>query len=137
MNADLTEMMRVTRLVLDAELAKLRTIGAEVDGFRAAIAELDRDVRTRARHLANLEADDSARLAGRDGPWLGWVARQRRSLTGAMADAAARRETQRVVARRAFGRVEALTGLKRLEAAQLRQDARRRAIGDTGAPQRS
>lgn len=126
MTDQLAEIARVTQMVLDAELARLQGVSAEVADLRAAIADLDRDVRRRAAQLTGSEDADCARMAGRDGPWLDWVAARRRALISALADAAARREAQRVVTRRAFGRVEAISGLEQLEEVERRQRAQRR-----------
>ncbi|TYB77892.1 hypothetical protein [Maritimibacter fusiformis] len=130
MTTELAGMAEVTQLILDAELARLRRISDEVAGLRAAIADLDRDVRARAGQLAEPQDADCARMAGRDGPWLDWVAARRRALMGALADAAARREAQRVVTRRAFGRVEAISGLEQLGEAEQKQRAQRRLFTD-------
>ncbi len=130
MTTELAGIAEVTQLILDAELARLRRVSDEVADLRAAIADLDRDVRARAGQLAEPRDADCARMAGRDGPWLDWVAARRRALMGALADAAARREAQRVVTRRAFGRVEAISGLEQLGEAEQKQRAQRRLFTD-------
>lgn len=130
MTTELAGIAEVTQLILDAELARLRRVSDEVADLRAAIADLDRDVRARAGQLAEPQDADCARMAGRDGPWLDWVAARRRALMGALADAAARREAQRVVTRRAFGRVEAISGLEQLEEAEQKQRAQRQLFTD-------
>jgi hypothetical protein len=128
--AELAELGRVTGLVLDAELARLRDVTAEVAAVRLQIAELDEALRDRTAVLRHGEGADCAHLAGRDGPWLDWVAARKRALNAALAEVAARREAQRVVARRAFGRAEALSGLLLLDDADLRQRQARRLVSD-------
>lgn len=130
MTEELAELGRVTRLVLDAELARLRDVTAEVAVLRVQIAELDAALRDRTSVLSQGERVDCAHLAGRDGPWLDWVAGRKRALNAVLAEAAARREAQRVVARRAFGRAEALSGLLLRNDADLRQRQARRLISD-------
>lgn len=128
MSEQIAEIARVTQMILDAELARLKEVSAEVATLRAALDGLDGEVRRRAAQIAGSGDADCARLAGRDGPWLDWVAARRRALNRALAEASARREAQRVVTRRAFGRVEAVSGLVRLEEDGRRQVAARRRI---------
>lgn len=132
MTAELAEMARVTQLVLDAELARLKDVTAEVAALRAAIAELDDALQTRSAALVDGADDDCARLSGRDGPWQAWVATRKRALNAALAEAAARREAQGVVARRAFGRAEAVAGLRQAADAERAQRLVRRNAEGSG-----
>lgn len=113
MGERLQPLQDLTRLVFDAELAKLRQCSEEV---RACKAELDRLAARQASRLAETSEmtaePDLALTTGQDARWLAWVGAERARLARQAAQAAARREAQRQVTERAFGRVEALARLQ-------------------------
>jgi len=112
MSGALRSLEEITAMVLDAELARLRQLSDELALLRAEAAELAARARARRETLA-ADGPDLAFGTGRDALWLGWIARERARLNSEIAQLAARREAQRLIARTAFGRVEAIRGLER------------------------
>ncbi len=121
MNTDsLAGMEDLARMMLDRELAALRSVSTRVSVIEKRIAELDAE---KSRAMAAASGGGVSNQLGR---WLAWQRRRRialgRDLAGLMADL----EQQRAAATRAFGRAQALEGLGRLQEAEDRQAAQRR-----------
>lgn len=109
----LQPLQDLTRLVFDAELAKLRQGSDEVRACKAEIDRLAAQQASRLAEIAGMGAEpDLALRTGQDVRWQAWVDGERARLARAAAQAAARREAQRQVTERAFGRVEALARLQ-------------------------
>lgn len=99
----------LTRLVFDAELARLRAASEEVRACIAAADGLAAEAARRGAEVSAMDgAPDLALRTGQDARWQAWLGRERARLAREAAQAAARREAQRKVAERAFGRLEAL-----------------------------
>lgn len=127
MTGALKSLKALTQLTLDAELARLKALSDELGARHAEVETLMAYGRDRAAALAQGAAENDLAFAlGRDEAWLAWSARQRSRLSLEIAQVKARREAQRVVASRAFGRVEAIAELDRREAEQRRLTAARR-----------
>lgn len=127
MRRDLQDLEALTRMVLDAELAKLRAASTEVAAHRAKIAALNAEVAIRAQSVkAAAEGLDLASSLGQDARWLSWVMQKKKELNAEMSRAAAALEAQQQKAKHAFGRVEAVSGLRQKERdAQRVTEARR------------
>ena len=129
MSRELHSLEALTGMTLDAGLAPLKAISDGIRAGQAQIAALEERCATRAAVVnAQAGAPDPALLAGQDARWLGWVQAERARINSEIAEAASRREAQRVVARRAFGRVEAIGALSRWSADEARRLAARRAM---------
>lgn len=125
----LAPLQRLTRMLLDAELAKLNRAAGEVAALRAEIARLASARAARTAAVANVDPDgDLALETGRDALWLEWSAAKRARLAREMAQAAARAEAQRLIAQRAFGRNHALARIASDRAEARRVQMARRAV---------
>lgn len=121
MSEDHRRLENLTQMLLDTELARLKALADEARGHEDAMAEISAALQSRAQALAEQPAgDDLAFCTGQDARWQSWSTEQRKRCALAAAEAAARREAQRQVAQRAFGRVQALAALR-----QQAEDARK------------
>ena len=133
MNDQLRSLQNVTQIILDAELAKLRRLSDETRLRQEKLAELVAVRAARSVEVQNGNASkDLAFQTGQDGRWQAWVARANSRLTREAADAAARREAQRMKAQRAFGRVDALARIRALEDDARKQRKARRLLAEAG-----
>ena len=132
MSDRLKDLAELTQLASDVEMARLRAANETARGVEAEIARLDamRTARAAAVTEAGL-AGDPAGLAGRDAPWQTWLQRERARLLAEVARASAEAEAQKLAARRAFGRAEALRQLCARETAARRQAIVRRSDAGT------
>lgn len=123
MKTPLADMEHIARVILDHELADLRAQAQAAADRRAAVKALSQAQARRGETLAAERAEsDLALLMGRDVIWQDWVRRERASRQARLAQALAEQEAQRLRARHAFGRTEALRALR------LRDDAERQVI---------
>jgi hypothetical protein len=109
--SDIADLKRLCGLILDAELAGLREVSAELDEVTGLADSLRK---TRGKILACSANEQSAGLArclGRDLAWLEWHRAKQTKLSLKRAEVASRREEQAVRARNALGRVHALDAL--------------------------
>ncbi len=127
MSDQLKTLEALVQMKLDAELARLRKVSEETRRRRDEIAALGAEVQARSEVLNGADlAGDLALQAGQDARWQAWIARETSRLNREAAEAAARREAQRMKARRAFGQVHALGEIRKIEAEEKRlRDARR------------
>ncbi len=133
MSDRLRPLEELTRMVLDAELAKLRRLSEETRQRRDEIARLGAARAARSAEVTGADpARDLAFQTGQDARWQAWVARQHGRLSREAAESAARREAQRKLAQRAFGQVEALAGIRALDDEERRLRAARRLHADPG-----
>ena len=120
-------LLGLTKMVLDAELAKLRALSDETRRRQDEIADLQATLAARSADVKRADpATDLSLLSGRDAHWQSWVGVTRRRLTGEAAEIAARREAQRLRAQRAFGQVHALDALSRLAQEEERRKENRK-----------
>ena len=127
MTDGLRGLQDLTRMLLDAELAELRHLSEDARLKRQELDRLGAALAARSEALRGGDPfDDLAYRTGQDARWQAWTAGARAELNREAAAIAARREAQRKKAQRAFGRVEALAGIRRLEAEERRlREARR------------
>jgi hypothetical protein len=117
--SDYAKLEELTQMILDAELAELRARAEEVAKIRATREELVRARTERADRLSDAPPeDDLAFSTGQDALWHIWLNRETQQLGTELAQAATRQEQQRLRAKRAFGRVEALGRLRAQEATE-------------------
>lgn len=117
MSDGLRPLQDLTQILLDAELARLRQLSEETRLRQGDVARLGAALSARSEQLESTDSmDDLAFRTGQDARWQAWTAREKKRLMREAAEVAARREAQRKKAQRAFGQVEALAGLRRLEA---------------------
>lgn len=134
MKDELGPLVELTRFVLDSELAKLRRLSEETRRKQDEINRLGDRLTERLAALGAVDPmDDVSFHSGQDARWQAWVAQEKKRLSLVAAELASRREAQRVKAQRAFGRVEALKGLREVDAAERAQRAARRLQDDPGA----
>lgn len=116
MSDGLHSLQGLTRILLDAELAKLRHLSAETRLRQDEVARLDAALAARTQTLASTDPlNDLAFRTGQDAQWQAWTARAKKRLMRELAEAAAQREAQRKKAQHAFGQVEALAGIRQIE----------------------
>ena len=128
----LAGLSRITRMMLDAELAKLSELTGEVAVRRATLDRLTAQKATRAAAVAATgNTPDLALATGRDALWTAWLEARRADAARALAQAAARAEAQRLVTSRAFGRNLALDRIREAQAEERRLDAVRRGAAGT------
>ena len=127
MTDGLRGLQDLTRMLLDAELSELRQLSEDARLKRQELDRLGAALAARSEALRGGDPfDDFAYRTGQDARWQAWTAGARAELNREAAAIAARREAQRKKAQRAFGRVEALAGIRRLEAEERRlREARR------------
>lgn len=137
MGDDIRRLQDLTRILLDAELATLQHLSDEARLKQEAVHQLGAAQAERAAALkAGDPLDDLAFRFGQDARWQAWAADAKGRLVREAAECAARREAQRKRAQRAFGRVEALAGLQRMEDEERKlRDARRLHTDPNGAGQ--
>jgi hypothetical protein len=129
MSKTLSSLQDLTQMILDAELAELRARSADVAAIRTKHAALAEARHARTDRLKNDTTDDDlAFTTGQDALWHVWLERETRRLGAELALAAARQEEQRLKAKHAFGRVEALGRLRAREATDAKIQAMRRAM---------
>lgn len=117
--SDYAKLEELTQMILDAELAELRARAEEVNTIRAKRTALVDERTNRANMLADeIAEDDLAFATGQDTLWHIWLERETQQLGSELAQAATRQEQQRLRAKRAFGRVEALGRLRAREATE-------------------
>jgi len=117
MSDGLRPLQDLTQILLDAELARLRQLSEQTRLRQGDVARLGAALSARSEQLESTDSmDDLAFRTGQDARWQAWTAREKKRLMREAAEVAARREAQRKKAQRAFGQVEALAGLRRLEA---------------------
>ncbi|MAQ81767.1 MAG: hypothetical protein CMH12_00880 [Maritimibacter sp.] len=100
----LDQLAQLARMLRDRELNRLSVLAARRQAARVQMEDCRED---RRRALASAAADP-AHIAGADGPWLAWNVARHQKLSASAALAAADVEAQLLIARRAFGRAEAL-----------------------------
>lgn len=127
MSDDLRRLQDLTQILLDAELAKLQKLTEETRLRQNEVAQLGAALAARSEALKSPDPQaDLAFQTGQDARWQAWTARAKKRLMQEAAEVAARREVQRKKAQKAFGRVEALAGIQRLEEEERKlQEARR------------
>lgn len=130
MRDQLGPLEELTRIRLDAELAKLRRCSEDLRQRRSEVASLGAALAARSEDLRNTGAADAALCSGQDAIWQAWVARRKRQLSRDAAQAASRREAQLKTALKAFGQAEALAGLRDLENEERRRARARRSQSD-------
>ncbi|WP_172297632.1 hypothetical protein [Pseudoruegeria sp. HB172150] len=109
MNDGLKTLARLAGLIRDRELTRLNKLSEQ---RRKAESELSVSREARMRALSQA-APDPAHIAGSVEDWLRLNAAETGRLSRAVSQAAAQAEGQGVVARRAFGRADALERLAR------------------------
>ncbi|HCQ65902.1 MAG TPA: hypothetical protein DIU07_12455 [Rhodobacteraceae bacterium] len=128
----------LTRILLDAELAKLRQLSQESRLREDEATRLGEALATRSEQLKTIDPlTDLALQTGQDAQWQAWAAHAKKRLMREAAEVAARREAQRKKAQRAFGQVEALAGIRRLEDEERMLRAARRVHSDPDGSGRS
>ena len=131
MSDDLRRLQDLTQILLDAELAKLQRLSEETRHRQDEAARLGAALSARSDVLKRTDPlADLAFQTGQDARWQAWTARARKRLVREAAEIAARREAQRKTARRAFGQVEALAGIRRLEEDERKLREARRLYAD-------
>lgn len=73
--ADFADLCRVTDAAYQADLARLRRVTGQEATLRAALADLDRQLRDSLGTAG--EAEDTWRAVGADEAWRKWLSRQR------------------------------------------------------------
>ncbi|MFA5581812.1 MAG: hypothetical protein WDA25_07655 [Paracoccaceae bacterium] len=106
MSRDLRDLARLSRMILDAELEKLRRASEAVTAKTDAIAALHQEKQGQISDSA-----DPAMIAGAGARWLEWMKGREAQLAQERAVAAATREARLHAARRAFGRDQVLSQL--------------------------
>lgn len=139
MSDDLRRLQDLTQILLDTELAKLQQLAEETRRREQAVAKLGAALTARSDALKGTDPlTDLAFQTGQDARWQAWATREKKHLMREAAEIAAQREAQRKKAQKAFGRVEALAGIERLEEDARKLRAARRLHADpdrTGQPE--
>lgn len=126
MSKVLEGMAQLGQMILDSDLTELKQTSEQIEALRAKIRDLDGEVRRRSQAAAHSQDVDLALSSGRDAIWLNWVDTRKAALMRQIAQLAAQREDQLAVARKAFGRAQAIDALKnRAQEARLQALARR------------
>lgn len=113
MRRGISELEVLAQIVFEAELARLKTLSQEVNEQHAALSELAAAKSQRQAALMESELrDDLAFLAGQDALWGKWAFLESARLSRSLAQAAARREDQRLKTQRAFGKRDALRQMR-------------------------
>ena len=120
----LEDLGKVTQALYQVELARMQTILREEARLRAAISRLD------AHHAANrglIEADPGGlRQIGGDILWRSWVGRNKAELQSELARVLGTKGQMIRKLRRAFGKSQAVEGIRTAEnAKRVRKDAAR------------
>ncbi len=112
-------LREVVNLILDAELARLRSETGVRGALIGRIGELDLAVARQQEILASeIDAEVSGSVYDR---WGGWVESRKVALNTALAAQTARTDVQADRARRALGRVEALRLIAEADARKRRR----------------
>lgn len=138
MNDDLRRLQDLTQILLDADLARLQQLADETRRRQDEVVKLGTALTARSNALKGTdEATDLAFQTGQDARWQAWTTREKKRLMRETAEIAAQREAQRKKAQKAFGRVEALAGIRRLQEEERKLHEARRLHADperTGKP---
>lgn len=128
MSREFAELEALAKIVFEAEMAQLNTLSQEVNERRAALSELAEAKAARQTALADGRAiDDLAFLAGQDALWTAWLTLEGAQRSQSLAEAAARREDQRLKTQHAFGKRDALRQIREQDEAERAQMRARRA----------
>ncbi|SMH42903.1 hypothetical protein [Maritimibacter sp. HL-12] len=127
MTRGLADLEALSRMVLDRDLADLKTLAKAVGKCRSEVEEL---ARARAESAGVVAGHDPGEglvgLSARDLLWRDWVRREHALRQSELARAMADFEAQRVVASKAFGRADALRQIRDTESVERRHAANRR-----------
>lgn len=131
MSDDLRPLQDMTRIILDAELAKLRQLSLETRLRQDEVVQIGAALAARSEQLKSADPlTDLAFQVGQDAQWQAWTACAKKRLLREAAEIAARREAQRKKAQKAFGQVEAFKGIRQLEDDERKLRAARRLHSD-------
>lgn len=113
MSTDLEDLALLTEMILDAELAQLRSEAQRVAAQRERVRALvkQREARAETLHFRGV-LEDLALTVGQDALWQKWLKREQARFNAELARSAARYEEQHLQATRAFGRVAAVNQLR-------------------------
>lgn len=118
----LEEMEAVATMALDVELARLKMISKEMAGKNEVLHTLAQSRTARIRELQAGSADeDVAFLCGQDALWWAWLERNAAKISQEVAELGIKREDQRLRAKQAFGKRDALRQIQAYE-----EDVRKR-----------
>ncbi|MCP5036734.1 MAG: hypothetical protein GY945_03950 [Rhodobacteraceae bacterium] len=109
--ADLKNLGRLADFVLDRELANLAQITGKRDDVRNHLSGLERELLVFLSERSAPVSTSAEPLAQHDRDWQEWRRQKRRELNVSLAAIEAEREAARVVAKTAFGRVQAVEKL--------------------------
>lgn len=115
MSSDFKDLAALTEAQYRAKQAELEPILTEERRLRRALADLDRDVTGNAA-LPTTDVVDLKRVGG-DMAWRRWAAQSRRNLQIQLARVLAQKANKMAGLKTAFGRAEAVSAMKRQEAA--------------------
>lgn len=101
----------LSELVLDRELACLAEISGRRDDVQSAINQLDDELRAYLTTQQVPQPGEISLVARYDQNWQEWRRRKKQSLNITLANLEAEREQARAVARKAFGRNQAVANL--------------------------
>lgn len=115
MTRDLMQMAKLTDASLQAAQSALAVELAREKDLRASLSLLSRSRTERAN--TNLDIADTALIAGADGQWLAWVEKRRRLINAELSKCLVRQDHCQQIVRKAFGRNQAVAGLRKAHAA--------------------
>lgn len=108
-------------MVFEAELTHLNAVSNEMKAKNGELIALAAARTDRAERLrAGAPGDDVAFLTGQDAAWSEWLSKRAKELSRDIAKLGAQREALRLVAKKAFGRQEALRQIRARQAAEAR-----------------
>lgn len=118
------QMAKLTDASLQAAHGALAVEVAREKDLRASLSLLSRSRTERAN--TNLDIADAALIAGADGQWLAWVENRRRLINAELSKCLVRQDHCQQIVRKAFGRDQAVAGLRKAHAeTEKRMHARR------------
>ncbi|MDJ0825802.1 MAG: hypothetical protein QNJ16_09895 [Rhodobacter sp.] len=118
MSKAIEKLAALAGMLRDAELSKLAARAAERRKIEGEISEL----RQQRHALSQLAEDGPAKQVHAEALWQCWAETRMKALSADAAQAAARSEAQIPVARRAFGRAQALQKIASATRAVSRRD---------------
>lgn len=105
---ELMKLLNISELVQDQEMARLADVSKRIEKVQLEVSKLNRDL----DHLLNGEVSgEGASLLQCNASWQEWRRGEVMTLNARLSVLQAERESTRIVAKKAFGRAQAVQGL--------------------------
>ncbi len=111
MNKRVDDLITVTQMGLDVELAKLRTIQDQIDERTNTIELIRTEKKRRVDTLTHLGSADFALVSGADQKWLLWQQSQIAKINMELANLRVKKAVQTDIAKAAFGKKQVIQKL--------------------------